>query len=112
MTTKPDVLAIGAQHLQASDWPKAEQVYREILQDDPTDARVWYLLGAVSQLQGRHDEAIVCYREALGLDPTYAAALSNLGLALQTQGWLDDAVDCYRHALSLNSDFADAHANL
>jgi tetratricopeptide (TPR) repeat protein len=92
--------------------PRAEQVYRQILQVDSSIVQAWYLLGTVNQVQGKLAESVANYQQALRLKPDYAEVLNNLGLALRNQGRLDEAMACYRRALHFKPDSAETLNNL
>jgi Flp pilus assembly protein TadD len=112
MSTISEALAIGWTSFHAGDFPSAERVSRRVLQDDPSAAQVWYLLGTISHVQGKLGEAVGHYEQALRLDPHLVEVLNNLAVALQAQGKVDEAAACLRHALHLKPDYADAHGNL
>jgi Tfp pilus assembly protein PilF len=112
VATISEAEAIGWAYLEAGDYARAERVYRQILDVDASSSRVWFLLGAISQLRGALDEAILCYREALRHNPGHAEAWSNLGLALHDREGSAEAETCCREALRLNPEYADAHSNL
>jgi Flp pilus assembly protein TadD len=100
------------QAYQAGDLLRAEQLAREILRQNPADAQVGCLLGAVYQAQGKRAEAVSHYRHAIRLAPDHSEAHNNLGVVLAQDGKVDDAVHCFREAIRLAPDFAEAHNNL
>ena len=69
MATIEEVMAAGWRAFQAGDLDRAEQAYRLVLEHDPSTAQAWYMLGAICQVRGRLEEAVVSYREALRLRP-------------------------------------------
>jgi len=112
MSTIPEALAIGWTSFHAGDYPRAERVFRQVLQVDPSAAQVWYLLGTVIQVQGKLGEAVAHYEQALRLEPHFAEVLNNLAVALLSQRKVDEAAACLRRALRLKPDYADAQSNL
>jgi Flp pilus assembly protein TadD len=100
------------QAYQAGDLLRAEQLAREVLHENPTDARVVCLLGAVCQARGQRAEAMRHYRHAIELAPTYAEAHNNLGILLAQEGQPAEAVQSFREAIRLAPSFAEAHNNL
>jgi Tfp pilus assembly protein PilF len=112
MATINDALAIGWKLLQAGDLARAEQVYRKVVEIDPAVVQAWYLLGAVTQLQGKVDLAVTSYQHVLRLEPGHVEALNNLGVALQSQGKIEEATACLRQAIEFKPDYADAQSNL
>lgn len=112
MSTIPETLAAGWTFHRAGDLPRAEKIYRQILETAPDHARVWCLLGTIHHARGDHDATVASYHEALRLEPEFAEARNNLGFALFVQGRTDAAVACYREAIRLKPDYPDAHNNL
>ena len=53
------------QAYQAGDLPRAEQLARQLLRNEPANARAVCLLGAVCHARGRRAEALDHYRRAV-----------------------------------------------
>ncbi len=111
MTTTAEALAHGWQLHQADQWAAAEQIYRQVLQANPTDANAWCYLGIACHDQDRLDEAVAAYRRAIQLQPHFPIAFNNLGNTLRLQRKLADAVACFDQALRLKPDYVNAHKN-
>jgi Tfp pilus assembly protein PilF len=112
MPTISEALAIGWTSFHAGDFPTAERVSRQVLDDAPAAAQVWYLLGTIRHVQGQLGEAVARYEHALRLDPHLVEALNNLGVALLSQGKVDESAACLERALQQKPDYADAIGNL
>jgi predicted O-linked N-acetylglucosamine transferase (SPINDLY family) len=112
MTTIAEALAAALQHHQAGDLQRAERIYRQILEVDPSQAEALHFLGVIAHQVGRQDLAIDYMKRSLALSPLNEGFHCNLGAAYQAQGRLDEAVACYRQALGLRPDHAQAHNNL
>jgi predicted O-linked N-acetylglucosamine transferase (SPINDLY family) len=112
MATVTEALALARRHHEAGDLPGAEQIFRQILQGDPDNAQVWYLLGANCQIQGKAAEAIAALRRSLQLRPNRPEAHNHLGVTLAAQGDIDGAADCFREAIRLQPNQAEPHYNL
>jgi tetratricopeptide (TPR) repeat protein len=80
---------------QAGDFLHAEQLARQVVQQEPAHADAWQLLGAACHGQGQHAEAAVHYQQALRLRPS-ADAHYGLATALATLGRRAEAADQYR----------------
>jgi tetratricopeptide (TPR) repeat protein len=78
----------------------------------PKDFRWVYLLGNLSQQEGRIEEAVSYYTLARGLRPDYLAALVNLGNLYLQQNRLDESRSSFREALALNAHCAAARYGL
>src|SRR5947208_619375 len=101
MATIPEAMAIGWDYVQAGDWSRAQEVYRQVVAANPFVAQAWYLLGAVGQVRGNFDESVASYRQALRLVPDFAEVYNNLALVLQRQGQHAEAVALLRRAIQI-----------
>ncbi len=91
---------------------EAEQLYRAILKNQPTNLDVNNNLGVLLCALGRFDEAEASYRKAIELKPDYVQAHSNLSNALKELGRFDEAEASCRKAIELKPDYVEAHNNL
>ena len=112
MSTVADRTAQGWQCYQAGDLPQAEQIFRAVLRDDPTNPTVLYLLGTACHVQGKLDEAVASYEQALKLKPDYSEVNNNLGVAYATQSRWEEAISCYLQARWFKPAYADTYMNL
>jgi tetratricopeptide (TPR) repeat protein len=97
---------------QAGDLPRAEGLYRELLRQEPENARAWYVLGTVYYKQRQIDEAIAAFRRALEIRPDEAGGHFHLGNVLLEQQQWRAAAAAYRQCLDLQPDHVGALANL
>ena len=100
------------QRHEAGRLHEAEQLYRQILAQQPEHAGAMQFLGVIANQVGRNDIAVGLIRRAIGLNPNVAEAYNNLGNALKDQGQLDEAIAAFRQALALNPNLPEAHNNL
>jgi tetratricopeptide (TPR) repeat protein len=100
-----------AQHLRGN-WAEAEQLYRQVLDMEPSNAGAVFMLGVTCHQQQRSGEAVALYRFALKLQPALAEAHQNLGVALAQQGNPAEAIACYRQALQHKPNYPEAFHNL
>jgi tetratricopeptide (TPR) repeat protein len=126
-------LPLARMYHQAGNLRQAEQIYRQILQAEPGQAEVWYLLAAACQALGRSDEANASLQQGVRLQPhlrmpealreqlTQAAPAASsicaqehnsLGVALARQARPAEAAAHFKEAVRLQPDFAEAHNNL
>src|SRR5262252_41586 len=96
LATIPEQLDLAWQYHQAGQWARAEELYRQIVQEQPAQAGAWVLLGEACLYQGKFGQAEAGYRQALALCPEQAEAWNNLGVALARQGKPAEAAACYR----------------
>ncbi|MBI3838863.1 MAG: glycosyltransferase family protein [Planctomycetia bacterium] len=81
MSTIAQALALGVQHQQAGQLPRAEQIYRQVLQVEPGNTQALHNLGMLALEVGRTDDAIAWLRQAVALDPTNSVFHGHLGAA-------------------------------
>jgi predicted O-linked N-acetylglucosamine transferase (SPINDLY family) len=112
MANTAELLAQAVKQHQAGDLRGAVQLYRAIVQADPSQAQTWYLLGAACRVLGELDEAETGLQEAVRLQPEHADAHNHLGVTRAQRGKLQEAVLSFRHALRLNPGHPDATRNL
>ncbi|MBD2437888.1 tetratricopeptide repeat protein [Nostoc sp. FACHB-110] len=112
MNNVSDSLAIAFQHQQAGRFFQAEQIYTQILQEQPNQVDALYLLGTLAHQSGKTEKAIALYRQALAVNPDLASVHSNLGIALKQQGLLQEAIQHYQEAIALQPNAAQFHYNL
>jgi predicted O-linked N-acetylglucosamine transferase (SPINDLY family) len=112
MVTISKKLDIAIEHHRAGRLEQAEQLYQEILVNNPRHADALHLLGLVWHQLGKHEIGIESILRALELQPRSAAFLANLGAAYCATKRFDEAVDCCWRALEIEPEHLGAHANM
>jgi tetratricopeptide (TPR) repeat protein len=105
-------LEAGLRYHQSGNLAAAEQLYRQVLQDQPGNADALYLLGTAAQQAGKPEAAAACLQRAIKRDrrnPDYHLAL---GDARQAQGKAKEAQAAYNKALALAPGRAEPHFGL
>lgn len=99
---------------QSGQLAQAEQLYREILQQDPQQADALSLLGVIACQRGNLAEGIGLYRQTLALRPDHLQARENLSLALWKQGrqLIDEAMANYNQIVNLKPTYGQGYNNL
>ena len=110
--TIEQALQIAIQHHHAGQLAQAEQLYRQILVQQPNHADALHYMGVIARQAGRGDLAVDLIRQAIAIKPNDPEARYNLGNALQDTGQLDDAIAAFRQAIALQPNYAEAHGNL
>jgi predicted O-linked N-acetylglucosamine transferase (SPINDLY family) len=109
----PDALHLLSDiELRRGNYPKAEDLVRQAIANNPLAPFYHNSLGIVLQHQGKPKEAMGCFEEALRLRPDYADALSNMGNSLKAMGKIEAGIEYYRRALGLKPDLAETRNNL
>jgi len=110
--TVQEAFDLALQHHRSGRLPQAEQIYRQLLAQQPAHAVAMHHLGVIAHQTGRNDVAIDLLRRAVALNPNWHEAHSNLGNILREDGQLDEAIAACRRAIALRPDYAEAHNNL
>ncbi|MBM4137690.1 MAG: tetratricopeptide repeat protein [Nitrospira sp.] len=108
-----EAIALAFKHYQAGNLQQAQDIYNEILQKNPQDSGIMYLLGIIYYQEGNYDLAIEYIRKALEFNPlSDAYAYFYLGNALKNKKQFDEAITCYQRALQMNPQLIEAYHNL
>ncbi|MEX0978489.1 MAG: tetratricopeptide repeat protein [Pirellulales bacterium] len=99
-------------HQRAGRWAEGETLCRRILEQHPSHAGSWHLLGVIAFQMGRRGDALAAIRQAIAIDPRQAAFHCHLGEVHRALGQLDEARLCYERAIQLQPDFADPYNNM
>jgi predicted O-linked N-acetylglucosamine transferase (SPINDLY family) len=100
------------QHHMAGRLPQAENLYRQILGQDPNFVHATHLLGLLAHQAGRSDIAVDLIRGAIALGLNTPDAYGNLGNALRGTGRMDEAIAALRQSLTLGPGQAPTYVNL
>ena len=104
-------IQLGLKNHQSGNLLQAENIYKEILRDQPNNFYALNYLGILYYQFRNYDSAIEYIKKALQLNPSAADAYYNLGNIYKDSGQLDEAINCFQKALELNPDNADAYNN-
>lgn len=108
----PDFDAAGKQALDAHDYSRAVDAFRQAVAAGPNDYAAHFNLGFACSLAGQDDEAVSEYQKVLALHPGVYEAQVNLGGALLRLNRFADADAAYRSALILKPESAAAEEGL
>ncbi|HLU05942.1 MAG TPA: sulfotransferase, partial [Woeseiaceae bacterium] len=90
-TTHPE-LVDAAEHLRQGKIPRAEQITREVLKQDPEDVVAIRMLASIGIRVGQIDDAIALLERCLELAPDFHLARQNYATALSRRQRLDEAL--------------------
>src|SRR5271154_5873007 len=96
----PTAIQTAIQHHQSNRLADAEQIYRQILAETPSDPEALHLLGVLAGQTGRAALGADLIRRAIAASPNQPIYHCNLGLLLFNSGQIDQAIACYQQALS------------
>jgi predicted O-linked N-acetylglucosamine transferase (SPINDLY family) len=110
--TIQEAFDLASRHHQAGRLQDAEQLYKQILTQQPDHSGAMLHLGLIARQVGRHDIGIKLIRQSIVLNPNLPEAHNNLGNALRELAQLDEAIAAYRQAILLKPNYPEALNNL
>lgn len=96
---------------RAGQLDRAAQLYRIVLERQPTHFDAAHMLGAAYLQGGRFEDAERQLRRALQIKPRSPEALNNLGLALRYLDRCEEAASAFDGAIALRPDYSQAFCN-
>lgn len=91
---------------------EAKSKIQEELQQNPTNAKAYDLLGVISVSEKNYDGALEAFRHALEIEPNSTRTRNNVGNVYVAQGKLDLAEKEFRNVLRITPADRDANYNL
>ncbi|REK05451.1 MAG: tetratricopeptide repeat protein [Planctomycetota bacterium] len=107
-----EALRVALEHHQAGRLDAAENVFRQVLAQDPNNVAALNNLGNVLRDRADFPPAVECFRRAVALVPHVAELHYNLANALRAVGQKEQALESYRQAITIAPHLAVAHNNL
>jgi protein O-GlcNAc transferase len=111
MTAEETFNLAVARH-DAGDLAAAENLYRQVLAEQPHHADALHRLGLLAYQVGQYDSALQLISRAIEINPANPDCHCNIGLVLSRLGLLDQAMAAYRRCLELEPLAHEAHHNL
>jgi len=110
-TNFAETLNVAIAYHQAGNLAQAEQLYRQILQQQPQNADALSLLGVIACQKNQLEQGIALYRQAIALNPNHRQARENLNLALSKHGknLIDEAMRNLNLMANFSADPTSAH---
>lgn len=107
-------LQVAVEHHITGAQAEAEEIYRQIIVQDPTNMDALHLLGLIMYQRGLPLAAMPYLERALDSSPTAVPVNvhNSLGQCLRALGRQAEAVDHYKAALKVNDNFHAAKFNL
>src|SRR5436305_8450290 len=104
MATLANALDQAIRYHQSGQLVQAEQLYRQILRDEPQQADAWHFLGLLTFQTGRGEIAVEYIGKAIALGANDARVHVNLGRIHDARGRLEEARASFEQALRLQPD--------
>jgi len=93
----------------AGNLPAAEEIYKQVLEQDPDSADGNHLLGLIKSDQDKNDEALELIRKAIDLKPNAAPFHHNIAGIFRRMGSLSQAEQEFRIAIELDPGYGEAY---
>ncbi len=90
-------------------WQQADKIYEEILQEEPENYEVMYILAVSKYSQNQIDEAEKIIDKAIQGNPSAPAYLQTKGMILAKKGETEEAIQVLSKALKENPNLYHAH---
>ncbi len=88
-------LLLGREHYAKREYEKAEQLLREVLEQDDRFADVHDMLGVIAHARGNFLQAEHHFERALAINPGYTEAALNLAVTYNDRGKYESAREIY-----------------
>ena len=107
-----EIFSLAAQHHQKGNYKDAENLYKQILEVNPTHYQSLGNLGLLAKQFNKYNISKGLLEKAIQTNPNFANAHYNLGNVYQGLGETQQAINCYQQAIQINPNFTNAHYNL
>ncbi len=97
---------------QEGNLKEAKKDYLELLESQPANSKLNFLIGSLYFQEGNPEEAISYLQKSLAINPSDYQSLNNLGLVYQALGNYDYAINSFHRAISIKKDYINAYNNL
>jgi len=95
---------------KSGDYPEAIRIYDSLLEKNPSDGNIHYLLGAAKQKTGHEKEALTEFETAVQLDPAQDQAWEQIGYIQTAKENYKEAENAFQKALSIRPNSGGALA--
>jgi len=109
LSPEKDKLAQAAKLFAQRKFREAEEIAKQLLQENPRDINAAILLARIGMDAGCFDDAEAILRKIIQMAPSFIEAWHDLGTTLKEQHKLDEAVEVLEHAVQLDSNNAVSH---
>ncbi len=91
---------------------KAEEEYRKILTEDPTNGEAHHLMGLLALQMGKFDVAETFFKTAIEIDGEKPEYVVNLGVLHYLRRDFEAAKEKFKKGIEMDPTYMEAHANL
>lgn len=104
-------IATAIEHHQHGRLPEAREIYQQIVEQEPSNARAWFGLGSVDAQRGDPYGAILSLERMMALSGPKAECHHNMASAKASVGRIREAATHYEEAIRLMPDYLEAYFN-
>ncbi|KPK25056.1 MAG: hypothetical protein AMJ61_13045, partial [Desulfobacterales bacterium SG8_35_2] len=105
-------LELGQHFFLEGNFQKAEQIFLQILSQDPQNIIALYSLSCIAYQTGKIDEGIKILRKVTELKSEFPDGYNLLGILFNIKGELQEALNCYKRVIDLEPDYFEVYNNL
>lgn len=87
--------------LESKQYPEAEAILTDLIQDQPDFAEAWNRRAVLHYLQGRYEQSLNDCQKAIDLNPNHFGALHGMGLCYAALGDYMAAIQFFRQTLEI-----------
>lgn len=98
-------VAVARNLMQENKLLEANEVFLEVLRQDPKNFEVLYLLATSLSLLKEFQESLAYFNRAIAINSQTPQLFHNMGLTYQEMGDTREAFHCYQKALALNANY-------
>lgn len=107
-----EILKAAIRNHQAGNLQEAEQLYGQVIEENPEHPLALHSLGIVAHQRGQNDIAVGLIAKAISSNPQIPQFRNTHGLVFEAIGRIEEAIRSYEKAISLDPDYAEAYLNL
>ena len=105
-------LNIALECQNTGKFQEAQNIYNEILQEQPFNDEALFNLGSLYFIIHQFDSAIYCFLKFLEFNPDNLQVLNNIGITYHQRGDLSEALKYFEKAININPNLANTHRNI
>jgi tetratricopeptide (TPR) repeat protein len=99
-------------YLVRKEYKEAEDLFRKLTAQQPTNAVYWNELGISLHNQTQLAAAIKCYQKSAALNAHYADPINNIGTVWYERKKYAKAIRAYKRAIGIKEEYAPFYLNL
>ena len=106
-----DDMQTATSHHQNGQLEKAEEIYKRVLQNNPSQSDAQYLIGVIALQKNNTEKAIELFEKAILINPR-AYYYYDCAQAYNKLGNKESAISSYQQAIALKDDYLEANNNI